>query len=159
MGSVITLEVQPSDDISKVKDKIKDKEGTHPNQQLLLFGGEQLDDGHTLSDYNIQNASTIRFVFQVGGEMRIFVKSPVGKCFILYVKPSDSIEDVKAKIQDKIKIPACEQRLIFFGKSVDKGGTVSDYNMDEDCTLHVTLRLRGQCQTCSKNHQTTNVRK
>ena len=132
----IPLEVEPSYTIEHVKAKIQDKVGNPPDLQRLVSDGKELEDGQTLSDYNIQHILDLHL--RRPGRILIFVKGMSGKTISLDVKPTNTIERVKVKICREDKTPVWRQRLVFSsGKPLLDGHTLADYNVEDGNTLHL----------------------
>ena len=140
-----TLAVDASDTIDNVKEQIFQMEGIAPDQQLLWLNGKPLEDGHTLSDYQIAHGEKIdvfgpckrRRVGRYGDMAEIFVTTLGGKTITLDVEASDVVYDVKAMIQKEEGIPKSLQRLFFNGEELDDVEFLSDYSIWGGCTIQL----------------------
>ena len=139
--NIIILDVEPDETIERIKIKIKEQEDIPlDNQEHIVFDPRKIDDKENLSCLQIQNYSFLNLYKDL--KDIIFVKHLAGYSSIIFI-PNFSITvlDLKALIQDKEDIPIDQQRLIYEGKQLCDDCSLFSYNIHNESTIHVVLRM------------------
>lgn len=149
-GKTITVEVEPSDDVSILRAKLSAKEDIPVDQIRLQFGGRQLEDGRTCTDYRLDRDGTLHMFVRLRGGMQIFVKSLTCQTITLDVELDTTVEQIKQQIHAKEDIPIDQMRLVFAGKQLEDGRTLFEYGVSKEATMFLLLRLPGGCRSSSR---------
>lgn len=141
-GQKLTIEVEPTDTIEKLKAKIQKKNGIQTKEQELKYKDITLEDGFTLSDYDIPKESTINLSSNAPKNMQIHVKTLNGKTITLNVEPNETINKIKAKIKDSTGVSPIQQKLSFNNTLLEGWKSLADYNIQNQCSITAIFALK-----------------
>ncbi|XP_047236934.1 polyubiquitin-like [Girardinichthys multiradiatus] len=145
-GTSRTLTVNPHDTVGSLKMRIQEQLGFSTATQKLVFSNgintPLNDDSKTLSFYNLQQGSRVSLLIAQPPTFQVFLKNEKGTNSTYDVKPDETVEIFKRRVQEREGVPVDQQRLIHESREM-QGGKLTDYNVRELSTIFLTLRLRG----------------
>jgi len=140
-GKILTFRVNDSHTIGALKVLIYETEGISLDQQHLIYKGRQLQDNQLLTNYQISQGATLLLCLRLPGSIQVFVKTLAGKMITLDTEGSDTIQAIKAKIQDKAGILPNQQRLFFGAKELIADQTLLSYGIQKESILSLKATL------------------
>lgn len=145
-GDSLTLMVQPDDTVGSLKKLIHEKTGKPAyNQKLVFVNGQKTDlsdDSQTVRYYGLQPGSRVSLLLTQSATIQVFLRNEKGNTSTYDIKPDETVNDFKTKVECREGVKVSQQRLIFQGREM-MHGRLSDYNVTEHSTIDLNLRLRG----------------
>lgn len=148
-GKTIELVLDARQTIRQVKAKVEARERIPWEEQSLMIGDRELKNSWTLGGSGVQSGALLQLLRTL--PIQIFVKSPTGKTISLDAYLSNTVSDIKDKIQDSEGIPSVDQRLIFQERQLEESLTLSDCNIQSESMLHLVLHSERKWGTVYAN--------
>lgn len=154
-GKTYVLSVLPTDTAEVLRRKMKQVVPNFSESGKIMFNNQSLRTGVPIKELGVEAQSELvlatsidtkpkaSFTKPANDPIQIFVKNLMGKSIAIMVRPDDTVESLRAKIEEREDIPPREQRLLYQGKQLEDGRKLSDYNIQKESNLHLVLRLRG----------------
>ncbi|XP_023689131.2 polyubiquitin-like [Paramormyrops kingsleyae] len=146
-GQTLRLSVELNTTIEKLKNLIQIKQGTpSARQRLSVQNGQRrdlTDESRTLAEYGVRSGSTVIVLVTEPGPIQVFLKTVNGTIHTYEITPGETVSEFKRKVFNKERVPVDQQRLIYEGRQMEDGKKLEDYDVTNESTIFLTLRLRG----------------
>ncbi|KAM7391912.1 hypothetical protein PAMP_022559 [Pampus punctatissimus] len=145
-GTSLDLRVSPDTTVGSLKTLIQQKLGFPPHSQKLTFvNGQRVslsDDSRPVSSYGLNSGCQVSLLVTQPSTIQVFLRNEKGQMSTYDIKPNETVNNFKLKVQSREGVPVNQQRLIHQGREMT-GGELADYNVEALSTIDMTLRLRG----------------
>ncbi|XP_069068799.1 2'-5'-oligoadenylate synthase-like protein [Pleurodeles waltl] len=147
-GSLLTMCVNPWVTVSQIKEEIQREWRISIYDQRLCVQGLEpgrglLQDGCTLADYNVFSNTTVNLLTTASQEINLFVRNTDGRTYTFQIQTHITVGDLKKKIQERLNVPAPQQRLTYSDRELEDHNPLKYYNIKNESTIFLLLRLRG----------------
>ncbi|XP_048842705.1 polyubiquitin-like [Brienomyrus brachyistius] len=146
-GQTISLSVELNTTVDQLKKEIEIKQGTpSARQRLSVQNGQRRDltDGsRTLAEYGVRSGSTVIVLVTEPAPIQVFLKTEKGATHTYKIAPVETVSEFKKKVFNKEHVPVDQQRLIYGGRQMEDHKKLQDYDVENESTIFLNLRLRG----------------